>query len=278
MHPTSHLTHAAILLLAASVVLTAQERQDKDPDQNVRNPKQVTPVEIGVGGDVRRENPYQSEAEALRPAHVHLRWASRYVTEGRDNLDGDPLTSLSSEVAFGNLTFTPWLAYSSDTDYTELDLNLVYGRRLTDQLDLYAGYNHIQAHLPGDNAHDNKVSLDLIYTPTSLFDLLASAYHSFDADGAFWKLALRREQILNDKTILTFRSILGGNEGYVPQGHDGLNHAQLRLNLAYYPAPRIELTSFAAYNIAIDSDPQRHPEDENLHDFFFAGLGIVYHF
>jgi hypothetical protein len=55
-------------------------------------------VEIGVGGNIKRENPYQSEVEQRRPIHAHLLWESRYVTEGRDNLRGDALASLSSDV------------------------------------------------------------------------------------------------------------------------------------------------------------------------------------
>jgi hypothetical protein len=122
------------------------------------------------------------------------------------------------------------------------------------------------------------VSVDLVYMPTTLFDILVSCYHSFDAHGSFLEFALEREQTLNDQTVLTLRSILGVNEGYVPNGHNGLNHVQLRLSLAFYPVSRIEIVPYVAYNFAIDSEPERFADDLTLHDFFWGGIGIAYHF
>ena len=56
------------------------------------------------------------------------------------------------------------------------------------------------------------------------------------------------------------------------------NNVQLRLNLAYYPAERIEIAPYLAYNFAIDSEPERFAGDENLRDFLWGGIGVICHF
>jgi len=283
MYSTVHLKKVLSCFLLLVVYfyapLYAQQYVDTDPNQSTWSDEfAVPPVEVGIGGSIRRENPCQSEAEDRRPVHVHLRWASRYVSEGRDNLDGDGLTSVFSDVSLGNFTFAPWLAYGYESDYTEVNLNFIYGLKLADQLEIYGGYTHLQSRLDSRNGKDNEMFADLVYMPTELFDVLVNCYHSFEASGFFWEFALKREQMLNDKTVLTMRSILGVNEGYVPNGHNGLNHLQLRLNMAWYPVACIEIVPYVAYNLAIDSEPVRFADDITLHDFFWGGIGVVYHF
>lgn len=279
VHLRQFLSFAMVLTLYWCFLLQAQEHEESDPNQRSwTDETELSPVEIGVGGNIRRENPYQSEAENRRPTHVHLLWESRYVTEGRDNLAGDGLTSVFSEISLGNFTFAPWLAYGYESEYVELNLNFIYGLRLADQLEIYGGYHHLQTRLVDEDDRDNEVSMDLVYMPTSLFDILINGYHSFDAHGSFLEFALKREQMLSDKAVLTMRGTLGVNEGYVPNGHKGLNHVQLRLNLAFYPVSGIEILPYMACNFAIDSEPERFADDLTLRDSFWGGIGIAYHF
>ena len=279
IHLNQFISHIFILIFSLSTALYAQEYEDSDPNQSTwTDEAAVPPVEIGIGGSIRRENPCQFEAENRRPIHMHFLWESRYVSEGRDNLGGDGLGSVFSDISMGNFTFAPWLAYGHESEYTECDLNFIYGHKLTAQLEIYGGYTHLQTRRDSRNSKDNEMFADLVYMPTELFDVSVNCYHSFEASGSFWEFALQREQMLNDQTVLTLRSILGVNEGYVPNGHNGLNHVQLRLNLALYPVPCIEIMPYVAYNFAIDSEPERFAGDTTLHDFMWGGIGIAYHF
>lgn len=87
-----------------------------------------------------------------------------------------------------------------------------------------------------------------------------------------------RHLCFRPKSVLTLGSILGINDGYIPDGHNGLNHLQIRLDLAYYPVSRLELLSYAAYNVAIDREPDRYEEDQALRSFFWVGVGLICHF
>jgi len=267
-----------LLTLSCCFPLHGQESLSGGPSEGDSAPARTDPVEIGVSGAIRPENPLQAAAEAARPLHVHMLWESRYVSEGRDNLDGDPLASASTDIAFGNLSFVPWVAHGYESDYTEVNLNVVYGWRLGDQLELYGGYNHLEMRTDGDWDKDNEVAAGLIYAPTTMFDVLVSCYHSFEAHGAFWEWGLKREHTIDEQTILTLNGILGANDGYIADGHNGLNHVQLRLELAYYPTPHLEIVPYAAYNFAIEREPDRYADDHLLRDFFWGGVGIIYHF
>ncbi len=264
-----NLTTYIFLLLIFSIAPGFVAAQD-DPTR---------PVEAGPGGKIKLEPKFRTRAETLYEWHAHASWESRYVTEGRDNLSGDGIVSLSSEFVIDNLSIIPWIADSPGTDYSEFNLNIVYGFKLNDQLDIYTGYNHIQAREAGVSSNDNELSVDLAYKIRKRLNLLASVYHSFDAEGSFMELAVSSGFPLQQKKIkLGVKAILGANAGYIADGHRGLNHMQVRLNLAYQPQDAIDLNTFVGYNLAINRDEDRYSGDELLRDFFWAGLGLAYRF
>ena len=71
---------------------------------------------------------------------------------------------------------------------------------------------------------------------------------------------------------------MGVNADYIPDGHNGLNHVQLRVNAAYQPVLQIELHSYVGYNQAINRDAIKYAGDEPLGDFFWGGVGLTYLF
>ena len=238
----------------------------------------VKEVEAGPGGNIKLERKYRTRVESLYEWHAHLLWESRYVTEGRDNLSGHSLASVSTEFSVDEFSVIPWVADSAAADYSEFNLNVIYGSRLTEDLILYAGYNYIHARLIDDRANDNEVSLDLTYKLKKHFNALASVYHSFDARGAFMEMAVKYNNAINKKLHYGVAGTLGLNGGYVTDGHKGLNHAQLRANVAYQPSIQTEIFAYTGYNMAINRDTEKYPGDESLGYFFWGGVGFTYLF
>ncbi|MBT8119400.1 MAG: hypothetical protein KJN89_06740 [Gammaproteobacteria bacterium] len=236
------------------------------------------PVEIGSGGDIKMERKNRTRMESLFEWHTHFLWESRYVTEGRDNLSGESLLSLSSEFVIGEANFIPWYAYSPGANYSELNLNFVYGVLPTDDVAVYLGYNHIRARLSGERANDNEVSLALVHKLVKHVGLAAEIYHSFEAGGSFLELSAKYNDALNKKLRYGMLAALGTNAGYVADGHTGLNHFQLRVNASYHPIIKAEFYSYLGYNVAINRDVVNYSDDETLSDFFWGGLGFIYLF
>ena len=130
----------------------------------------------------------------------------------------------------------------------------------------------------GIDTNDNEISLDLTFTPLKRFYVLASIYHSFEADGSFMELSVKKGHRIDENLHVSVRGILGANAGYVTDGHDGLNHVQLRANVAYQSSERIGIYAYVGYNRAIDRDATRYAGDELLDNFFLGGTGMTYRF
>lgn len=254
------------------------ESQKVDVKKSDDDIDEITPLEAGTGGKLRREKTYRTKAESLFQWHTHLLWESRYVTEGRDNLAGDSLLSASSEFLIDDLTVVPWIAVSPDTDYSEFNLNLVYGFSLTEDLVVYAGYTYLQARLEEEKASDNEISLAMDYKLFKRWSSGAVIYHSFDANGSFMEFSVHHGYKLNKKFHLHASALLGVNADYIPDGHNGLNNFQLRLDVAYQPITQMEVYAYTSYNQAINRDAANYAGDELLDDFFWGGIGLTYRF
>ena len=200
------------------------------------------------------------------------------MTEGRDNLSGKGLLSVSTEFTLDKISIVPWIANNSSADYSEFNLNIVYGATLAEALTLYGGYNYIRADDSGDKASDNEISLDLAYNWRHNFILQGSIYHSFDADGSFVEFSLNYNREISNQFHYGLQGLVGVNAGYVVQGHKGLNHLQLRARVSYFPLTQLELSAYAGYNQAIDRDSINYADDALLKDFSWAGLGLTYLF
>jgi len=259
-------TAFAAISMSLSLPITAAE------SDNTRS------VEIGAGGNIKLEKPYRTKIEEQFEWHAHTLWESRYVTEGRDNLSGDGLLSASTEFTYEDLSIIPWIANGVGANYTEFNLNVVYGIKLLDNLEAFAGYNFIQSRESGEHGNDNEVSLDLTYFLAKKLHFLASIYHSFDAGGTFAEVAVKKGYLINKALSISVRTVLGFNADYVADGHNGLNHAQLRGNIAYRVMDKLEVYAYSGYSLAINRDRQRYAGDELLRDFGWGGVGVTYRF
>ena len=99
-------------------------------------------------------------------------------------------------------------------------------------------------------------------------------YHSFEADGSFYRLSLGSNFEPVQKVSLAPTFIFGINNNYISDGHDGANHISLRLNGEYEIAKQFKLHGYIRYNIEIDSDPNSFAGDKLLNDFFWGGIGF----
>lgn len=285
-----HIITTRLLLISAACLISQhvfaqtdsgrKDAADIKPEQsaNLEKDEKHLPVEAGSGGNINVERKYRTEMESLFDWHTHLLWESRYVSEGRDNLSGENLFSLSSDIIFDELTFIPWFARSPGADYSELNLNLVYAAFLTEKLAASIGYNHLRARYQDVDAVDNEISLDLGYKLMAETAVFASVYHSFEANGSFVEAGARYFGTHSKKIHYSVATSIGANAEYIPDGHNGLNHFQIRADVSYLPVLQMEFYGYAGYNQAINRDAVQYAGDELLDNFFWGGLGLIYLF
>lgn len=202
---------------------------------------------------------------------LSLLWESRYVSEGRDNLDGDGLASIEASAGYLGFELGAWAAESPDQDYTEYNYWIGYSYEW-DALTLGVAYTYLD--FETDDADDHEYSADLAYSFGDRFEFAFGAYYSDESDGAFYEMTLSKEfEFCDGLSILPFSSV-GYNDGYIVDGHDGWNHLTLGLELSYAFLDQVSLGAFLAGNIEIDSDKDRYGDDELLEDFVYGGLSV----
>jgi len=228
--------------------------------------------------DTELISPHSFQSGSPLSGTASIGYDSRYLSEGRDSLDGDSLISSSFELGYKNFTFGTWFGISPEQNYDELQLTVAYSNQIGD-LDFYLSWTHFQilSFFPG-NENDNEVGVGLSYGKLPLeLNLALDAYYSLDAEGAFIEVSLERSFELTDKLSLGVAGTFGINQGYIPDGHDGANHIALSNSLDYAMNDSTTLSLHATYSWAIDRDSSL-PDDELLIDFFHAGASIQFEF
>tara|TARA_Y100000588_G_C14242178_1_gene919893 strand:- start:1771 stop:2556 length:786 start_codon:yes stop_codon:yes gene_type:complete len=198
-------------------------------------------------------------------------WDSKYVSEGRDNLDSGGLASVAAEWSSHfdsqDLFLTSWYAESTDTSYTELNLGIGYGINL-EEGGVNVGYTWLD--FADDDESDNDISLELTTNTLEAIDLTAAFVYSTEASGTWIELIASTEFERNPFTIAPY-ALLGINKGYVANEYDGLNNLQLGIDISTPLNEKVSLGGYLTYIIALDDD-----HDETLDDIFWLGVYLEF--
>ena len=217
----------------------------------------------------------------VKEGHLHLGWESRYVSEGRDNLDGDSLVTTSAEYSWNWLTAGVWYGGSPDQSYDEFQLSLGLTHSIGD-FEYYLAYTHLRSpqdlRLLFDDNYDNEMGVGVVWSglPVGL-EFTLDAYYSFKSDGSFWEIALNREFEISDCLTISGMGIFGVNQGYVSDGHDGANNVAFLAELQYALSETLTFNAHAAYTWALERDASL-AGDELLRDTFHGGVGMQWVF
>lgn len=202
-------------------------------------------------------------------------WESRYFSEGRDNLDGDSLWVNHIEYQWQTFAAGLWYGTSPDQSYDELQLSLAWHRKFGN-IESYMGYTHVR--LPSEDEHDHEVGAGIAYTGLPYdIEVALDAYHSFEADGFFAELSASREWNLTGALTTSLTAILGCNQGYVADGHDGANHVAASWGISHALSESLTIGGHATYSWAIDRDAGA-AGDATLKDLFHVGIGLEWSF
>jgi hypothetical protein len=196
-------------------------------------------------------------------------WESHYVSEGRDNLDDDSLASVEATAGYEGITVGAWAAESPDQDYREYNYWLEYNYEWQ-AFTFTAAYTYLDFHT--DDADDKEISFYIGYAMPYTLQLEIGGYYSDENSGTFYEATLSAEIEFTDEWALTPFANLGYNDDYIAEGHNGLNHLTLGLELNYAINQQISIGAYVAHNIAIDSESKKYADDDLLDDFTYYGI------
>ncbi|MEX0324705.1 MAG: hypothetical protein AB3N33_01320 [Puniceicoccaceae bacterium] len=209
--------------------------------------------------------PFSSVAADV-PIGYGLLWESRYVSEGRDNLDQGGLLAGEIDMGWENLVFGAWFAVGDSVAYEELNLYLEYGFELG-PLEAHAGYTRLE--FTADNESDNEVHFGIAYGDLPHLVIGATYTYSTGANGGFLELFASTDFSLLEGRLVVEPYVLQAIDfGYASAEHDGLNNFQAGLAIHYPIADKSAL--FCSIN---HSWAQKDVRNDGLGDVAWIGLG-----
>lgn len=198
-------------------------------------------------------------------------WESKYISEGRNNLEDGGLGSVTLEwnqhYEKNELLLLAWYGEGTSSDYSELNLGIAYLMPL-DPVDVTLGYTWLDFS-PGSET-DNELSLELGFGSIQFIDLSADFVYSTEAGGTFIQLIASHEIELEGSTLVPY-ALVATNQGYVTDEHDGLNNFQLGFEWKIEVDDHIEVFVNAAH-----ASPINKRTGDSFESHFWGGIGLTY--
>ncbi len=203
---------------------------------------------------------------------VDFGYDSKYISEGRDNLDQGGIYWLSGAAGFENgITLSAAYGYAadSDVDYDELNLGIEYGFEVGD-FSVYGSYTRLE--FMKDDESDNEIGVGVAYGGLSWFEPFVDYVYSTEAEGSFVEIGIQREFALSERLALTPYVIAGLDYGYANPDHDGENHLAIGATLGYQMTERLGLTLIAEHT---EADRQMARDEGIETDQTWAGVHLT---
>ncbi len=124
-----------------------------------------------------------------------------------------------------------------------------------------------------DDEIDNELSISLSKGFGENLSLELSGVYSTEAEGTFFELSGSYEREVIDRWTLGTTLLLGVNQGFIPDEHDGFNNIQFSIESNYGISDSLALLGYVAYTIGLEER-----SGETLEDLFFGGVSLVYSF
>ncbi|MBY6108355.1 hypothetical protein KUW19_17980 [Ferrimonas balearica] len=203
---------------------------------------------------------------------VDFGYDSKYISQGRDNLDQGGIYWASGAAGFDNgivLSAAYGYAADSDVDYDELNLGIEYGFELGD-FAFYGSYTRLEFFK--DDEADNEFGAGVAYGGLSWFEPFIDYVYSTESEGSFVEIGVQRAFALNERLALTPYVIAGLDYGYANPDHDGENHLAVGATLGYQLTEQLGLTLIAEHTEA----HRQMAKDEGIEtDQTWAGIHLT---
>ncbi|GLS84994.1 hypothetical protein [Paraferrimonas haliotis] len=208
-----------------------------------------------------------------------LGWESKYVSEGRNNLDKGGIGWAHIGANKDGLSLFADVGRGDQTNYTEYNLGIAYGISVSD-LDIEVGFTRIEEYPERANSY-NELSAIASYGRYHWLVPTVEYLYNAKEDGSFLTLGLESYWELSENLSITPYLFQSWDYGYATKDHNGDNNVQFGVNLDY--AISEQWTVNANLNRSIAGDDikiERIDEGETLDNInqTFGGISISYSF
>ena len=181
-------------------------------------------------------------------------WDSRYGAEGRDVLEGNSLSSTLFTMDSEGWLVGSWFAWGEGSNYEERNFFIERGFEFAG-FEAYAGYKYLQ--FPNEDVSEDHELSAGIAGPSLWLGLVPELnwYGSFDSGGSYLEAGISKQLILTERFHLKPSIYLGRNDGYIADGHRGIDHLRIALEFHCHLAENLTIVAHTGKSFAIDSDP-----------------------
>ena len=193
---------------------------------------------------------------------------SRYISEGRDNLQNGGIYTLQASHAVNNTGIGIWTATGTEDDYDEGNAWVDFTLRF-DSLELIPSYTFLA--FSNNSANDHEFGLSLVWNSDEDSGADIAYVYSNEADGSFWEASIWQNFRFYQSLTLSPYFAVGINSGYINNEHRGFNNSVFGLNVEYSIGRHLVLTAHAAYSRALN-----RKSGESLENESWTGIGLVF--
>lgn len=195
------------------------------------------------------------------------RWDSKYVSEGRDNLEEGGLFSVDSSAEWSDLALGVWFAFGDSETYEELNLYIQYGVTFG-PVEVYLGYARLE--FTHNDESDNEIAAGIAIEGLPWLTPAIDYTYSTEAEGGFLELSLASEIVLLDERVVIVPYVLEGLDfGYASEDHDGANNLQVGMDLDMPITDNISIVGLVSYSWAL-----RDVKKDELSDEAWVAVGL----
>lgn len=214
------------------------------------------------GGAATADEAAQLETEAS------LRWDSKYVSRGRDQLDDGGIFSPEIGLSYGNSYVGAWFAVGDSVNYRELNLSVGHVFS-AGPVELDLGYTWLW--FEDERTDENEF--------TAIASWQAQEWLGFDADYIYntledgWAIdaVVRGNFAVGNFTISPY-ALAGFDFGFSSPEHNGIAEIQIGAETSIPLGDKSELSIYAAHSLA-----QRDKSRDGLGDLSWIGVGLHFH-
>ncbi|WP_025821458.1 hypothetical protein [Shewanella marina] len=209
---------------------------------------------------------------------LDMGWDSKYVSQGRDNLDKGGIYWSTLAVEQGNLHGYATVGRGDSVHYTEWNYGLQYSLPQVYGFETVLGYQRNEIY--GDErSHDNEFSAEISYQQLSWITPSINYTYATEADGYFIELALQHDWQVTSKLTISPYLHQSFDYGYVSAEHDGVNNLLIGVEAQYQLTSQLVLSAQINQSFAQQDIKQENADDPSAKlDQTFAGIHLTYQF
>ncbi len=210
---------------------------------------------------------------------IDLGWDSKYISEGRNNLDKGGIYWATAAVQKDNVNVYASVGRGDSQHYTEWNFGIEYAFELSENVSGSLGYQRLEFY-GDDRDHDNELFSSLEYTAVEWLIPSVSYTYSTEAAGYFVEVSLHSNWELAEGLNVSPYVTQGFDFQYVTEEHDGPNHFQFGVEAEYLLPNNLVVSGHISHTIA-QEDIKLEARNEGITgslDETFAGLHLSWNF